>query len=286
MSSNLILRLPRSIAQTSVIGTLFLLPVFSCSLLEPYPNDENPVDQLLDPSKGASGISNGEIREPLVNPPQDPTVTVANKLSGTVESTLPGGSFKVQLAFIAPGKNVVGGGIQLEDSDEVQWTFLQGLQGNETGEVAFSFSVGTNVCDDVPPLCHGIKTRQFAVSVDPFGVYSVSPPVEATIVLQCASCESESCTDLLKELGDESACRACEQPKECADLYTSCYAPGAVAEGTTEADVYQAFFSERGVMWTGLQTCASGTGVCQSILSNACKLPKTSYFSTDSEEMQ
>ena len=72
------------------------------------------------------------------------------------------------------------------------------------------FVVDEQICGQVPNLCHEIKTEQFAVArntvgdVDgdgvPDGEFVVSRPVEVTVVLQCSTCESPSCQELLPEL--------------------------------------------------------------------------------------
>lgn len=233
---------------------------FGCALLVPYPGGEDPASVFL-PSN-SPGFPNGE--SPLVDPEVDPTVTAASLIDVAV--ALPGAAFPISLEFEASNSNVVGGGIRFPGSDEVQWTFVEGVSGLMMGELHFGYVIAEEACDEVANLCHEIVTEQFAVSqVD--GVFHVSEPVEVPVVLQCATCESASCLDVLPP----GECKTCPQPDVCIELYDTCFAPGQ--PGEEQADTFEAFLGEDGVLWTSELACQQGQALCQGMLdSGSCDL--------------
>ncbi len=233
-----------------------------CTLLEPYPGGEDPAKALVSDAAGPQG---GTPQDPLINPPTDPTVSVIDLTdcpSGSDRGctvALPGTGFAVYLGFQAPNENVLGGGIRIEGSPEVQWTLLQAVKDKTQGEILFSYVLPSDVCSDLANLCHTITTEQFAVVSDGAGGFAVSPPVVVDVVLQCATCDSKSCVEALPA----GACRTCMQPDACDTLYENCYAPGAPAEMSEFADVFDAFLSESGILWTSRDGCLQGEALCQ-----------------------
>ena len=104
-----------------------------CSLLTPYPGGEDPAAVLGSGSPNGA-FDAGQEQEPLVDPAEDPSIGVTRNVTKVIAH--PGSAFPIDLDFDAPGMNVVGGGISFPGSDEVQWTFIEGLEGQETGNIA------------------------------------------------------------------------------------------------------------------------------------------------------
>ncbi len=225
---------------------------FGCSLLTPYPGGEDPVLAFL-PSN-APGIPGAE--GPLVDPPIDPSVTAESLIDQVVAR--PGAAFPIHLDFVASNENVVGGGIRFPGSDEVQWTFVEGVNGEPTGEIRFGYVLADEACDDVGNLCHEINTEQFAVT-QVGGEFQISEPVDVVVVLQCGTCESASCVDALPD-----GCMSCGQPDVCVALYEACFAPGQPGEDQVQS--FNAFLGSDGALWSSDSACAQGEALCQGLL--------------------
>ena len=235
---------------------LALVTGASCSLLTPYPGGGSPRKVF---TSGDSGIEGGE-EEPLLDPPTDSSVSVLNNLEDVVVA-LPGASFPVSLNFQAPDRNVVGGGIRFQGSDEIQWTLLERVMGEQTGDVDFAYVVDPDACEDLSNLCHEVSAEEFVVT-ERGNEFAVSEPIEITVVLQCATCDSTSCVDALPP----GTCQECVRPDTCDDVYQNCFAPGAPYEGTSEATVFENFFGDQGVLWRSAATCVEGEVLCDFLL--------------------
>ncbi len=247
------LRLPPAVP--AALGFAFVTGL-GCSLLLPYPGGGDPAEAFS--VDGEGGIPDAE--EPLLDPPTDDSVNVINNLDDIVVA-VPGAAFPISINFQAPGENVVGGGIRFEGSDEVQWTLLNGVMGQATGDVDFSYVVAPDACDDVSNLCHEVAAEQFAVT-DVGGQFQVSEAIEVTVVLQCATCTSTSCVDILPP----GSCQECKQPDSCQMVYDNCYGPGAPFEGTSEENVFLQFLGPDGSLWKGAETCVEGEALCDLFL--------------------
>ena len=234
--------------------------VAGCSLLLPYPGGEDPAEVFL--PENAPGFPDPQA--PLVDPKTDPSVTAQSLID--VALALPGSAFNIHLSFQAPNQNVVGGGIRFPGSDAVQWTFIQGVSGLDSGELRFAYVLADDACDDVANLCHEIQTEQFAVS-QIGGEFLVSEPVPVRVVLQCATCDSQSCLQVVPA----GQCKTCSQPEACVTVYDECFAPGAPAED--QAGVFEAFLGADGALWASAGTCAQGEALCEGLLeANSCDL--------------
>lgn len=248
----------------AVTVPLALVLGFGCTLLTPYPGGEDPAAVL----GGGGGFDQGEEQQPLVDPAEDPSIGVTRNLTTVIAH--PGSAFPIDLNFDAPGMNVVGGGISFDGSEEVQWTFIEGLDGEPTGNILFGFVVDQGICGEVPNLCHEIKTQQFAVARNDMGdvdgdgeadgEFVVSRPVEVTVVLQCSTCESPSCEELLPE----GECQSCGQPEICSSYFERCLDPATNPDVTNE-DVlfFEGIFGSNGALWTTPAGCAAGEQACQ-----------------------
>lgn len=226
-----------------------------CGLLLPYPGGGDPLDAF---ERDDSGIPNAE--DPLLDPPTDDSVSVINNLDD-IAVALAGASFPVSLNFQAPDRNVVGGGIRFEGSDEIQWTLISKIMGEQTGDVEFVYVVSAEACADVANLCHEVSAEEFVITQRGAEFY-VSKPIEISVVLQCATCTSTSCVDVLPP----GSCQECGQPDACSMLFDDCYGPGAPWEGTSEANVFEQFLGPDGSMWKGQHTCAEGEALCEVFL--------------------
>lgn len=246
---------------------LGLVGGLGCTLLEPYPGGKDPAAVLAGSGGGGGTFDQGEGQEPLVDPAEDGSIGVTRNLTKVVAH--PGSAFPIDLDFDAPGMNVVGGGISFPGSDEVQWTFIQGLEGDVTGNIRFGFVVDEAICGQVPSLCHEIKTQQFAVARNTMGDvdgdgkddgdFVVSRPVEVTVVLQCSTCESPSCQELLPE----GECQACSQPEVCQAYFDRCLDPATNPDVTAEdAAFFDGIFGPNGALWTAPSGCVSGEQAC------------------------
>lgn len=238
-----------------------------CSLLAPYPGGEDPGQVLGDGASGSS-FDRGEGQEALVDPAEDASIGLIRNLTTVV--AYPGSAFPIDLRFDASDMNVVGGGISFPGSDEVQWTFIEGLEGQTTGDISFGFVVDQAICGEVPNLCHEIKTQQFAVArntrgdVDgdgqADGEFVVSRPVEVTVVLQCATCESPSCSELLPE----GECQSCSQPDACRSYFERCLDPTTNPDVSAEDEAFfDSVFGVKGALWTTPSGCAAGESACE-----------------------
>ena len=235
-----------------------------CGLLTPYPGDGNPAEILAGQSGGTDGspFNTGDPQGPLLDPAFDDSVSIISNEDVIVAN--PGQAFTVDLEFSAENNNVVGGGIQFPGSDEIQWTFIDGLEGEERGRIQFGYVVDANICDQVPPLCHKIETQQFAVArnVAPNGdvdgdgnadgEFVVSKPEDVTVVLRCSSCDSPSCRDI-EELAGE--CQFCNQPPACQQVFEMCFQDGRPKFDTDEADDFERFFGPDGLAWRSGTVC-------------------------------
>jgi hypothetical protein len=231
-----------------------------CTLLLPYPGGGDPAEVFLPES--APGFPDAQA--PLVDPLTDLSVSAQSLID--VGLALPGAAFNIHLSFQAINQNVVGGGIRFPGSDEVQWTFIQGVTGLESGELRFAYVLANDACEELTNLCHEIQTEQFAVS-QIGGEFLVSPPVKVPVVLQCATCDSQTCVELVPA----GQCKTCSQPEACVTVYEECFTPGAPAED--QAGVFQAFLGEDGALWASAGTCVQGEALCQGLLeANSCAL--------------
>lgn len=270
-----------------------------CGLLTPYPGSGDPAEVLGAIGDGeGSPIEGGDPRDPLFDPAIDDSVTVSSNRDVIVAN--PGESFVIDLSFQALNRNVVGGGIQFPGSKEVQWTFIEGLQGEPNGEIRFAYAVPDGVCDEVPNRCHEIVTQQFAVventsgDVDgdgkQDGQFVVSQPATSQdangdllegvrVVLRCATCESTSCQELL-EAGE---CSTCTQPDDCAQAYELCFTPGKAKFGTSEHDLFELLLGEDGIAWRDPATCTMKDEVCEQALMTALEDCDTGDTDTDTD---
>jgi hypothetical protein len=240
--------------------------VIGCKLLEPYPGGGDPGDALAAGPDDGSPFDTGMPQEPLQDPPIDPTITVSPASEATI--AIPGSAFLVDLTFIADNRNVVGGGIKFPGSDEVQWTLIDGLEGEANGQIQFGYVVDANVCKDIPNLCHAIETTQFAVGRDG-NDFVVSEGKPVTVVLQCATCESPSCEQLLPP----GTCFFCVQPQSCRDYFDRCLAEGMPNAGSDEEDLFNTFFGPDGILWSTAEGCAVGEDTCDKAQANADDAP-------------
>lgn len=256
-----------------------------CGLLTPYPGSGDPAEVLGGSSPdGRSPVEGGSPQDPLFDPAIDDSVSVVSERDVIIAN--PGESFVIDLTFTAANRNVIGGGIQFPGSNEVQWTLIEGLEGESSGRITFAYAVPADICADVPLRCHEIVTQQFAVvrnltgDVDGDGEqdgdFVVSRPATSVgadgetlegvrIVLRCATCESDSCQELL----EDAECASCSQPPECAQAYELCFAPGRPKEGTDEAEQFDQFFGVDGLAWKNGTTCAAGEDLCLDALDKA-----------------
>ncbi len=235
-----------------------------CGLLEPYPGGGNPAEAVLKASS-KQPIENGDAETALVDPAFDDSVAVTSNEDPGV--AVPGEAVVVDLNFVALNRNVVGGGIQFPGSSEIQWTFIDGVEGEAAGRVRFGYVVGRDVCEGLPNLCHELVTRQFAVvknsegqDVDSDGTadgeFVVSPPLDVRVILQCATCESRSCIDLF----EGGVCRACNQPQTCDDFFARCFDDGQ--PNADQAALFDVFLGRNGVSWGSERGCVQGRELC------------------------
>jgi hypothetical protein len=255
----------------SKVWPSWVLPccVMGCQLLTPYPGGGDAAEAIGDAQKG-SGIQ-GDAQDPLVDPDVDSSLSVTSNADEPVLA-IPGTAFLVDLNFTAPQRNVVGGGIRFPGSDEVQWTFISALEGdNGSMPIQFGYVVGQDVCDGVPNLCHEIVTEQFAVArnLETGDGFVVSNPEPVTVVLMCATCNSKSCQDVLPK----GKCQQCGQPEVCRDYYERCLAEGKPNEDTKEADLFETFFGPSGILWTVAAGCAAGEQACDEAQKDAQSEP-------------
>ncbi|MFO0631535.1 MAG: hypothetical protein U0168_01655 [Nannocystaceae bacterium] len=269
--------------QRPALGVVLALALagVGCALLTPYPGGGDPVKAISDSTagKGDSPFDTGDPQEPLFDPAIDDSVHVVTNVNDVV--AIPGSSFVIDLAFVADNANVVGGGIQFPGSSEVQWTFIDGLEGMSSGDIRFGYVVDKNVCNDIPNLCHEIKTTQFAVArnagggdVDgdgsKDGEFVVSPGEEVTVVLQCATCDSPSCRDLLPD----GECFFCAQPDVCKEYFDRCLAEGKPnASDESEVQLFDTLFGIDGILWSTRDGCVVGEGACTEAQKNAETMP-------------
>lgn len=233
-----------------------------CGLLTPYPGDGDPAEILAGQDGGTNGspFNTGDPQEPLLDPATDSSVSILSNEDVIIAN--PGEAFTVDLEFQADNNNVVGGGIQFPGSDEIQWTFIDGLEGESRGRIQFGYVVDANICDQVPPLCHKIETKQFAVArnvtgdVDGDGTqdgdFVVSPAEDVTVVLRCSSCDSPSCREI-DELAGE--CQFCNQPPACQEVFDLCFEEGRPKFDTDEAEDFERFFGPDGLAWRSGTVC-------------------------------
>lgn len=254
-----------------------LLAGLGCGLLAPYPGGGDAAESLggARTDGGEAPIVGGVPQEPLVDPAVDDSIAVVSNADTII--ALPGESFVIDLEYVAEQGNVVGGGIQFSGSDRVQWTLIEGLEGSLSGNVQFAYAVPSDICDEVPNLCHAIETQQFAVArnVSPGGDvdddgeadgdFVISPPANVTVVLKCATCESTSCMETLPA----GSCLSCAQPDACAEAFELCFAPGRPKAETDEGVQFGLFFGRDGLAWKAPQSCAAGEELCDDALEKA-----------------
>ena len=237
-----------------------------CKLLEPYPGGGDPADALAGGPAEGSPFDTGEPQEPLLDPPIDKSIVVSTNVE--VALAIPGSAFLIDLDYIAQNRNVVGGGIKFPGSDEVQWTLIDSLRDTENGTIQFGYVVDANVCGDVPNLCHEIETTQFAVGQNG-DEFVVSEDEKVTVILQCATCESPSCEELLPP----GTCFFCTQPEICVEYEARCLAEGQPNAGTDEEELFDTFFGLDGILWSTAQGCAVGEETCEKAQENADAAP-------------
>lgn len=247
-----------------------------CSLLTPYPGGGDPAEAIVDTASGKP-FDEGTTQDPLFDPAIDSSVTAVTNVDDVI--AIPGSAFTIDLGFTAENMNVVGGGIQFPGSDEIQWTFISELEGMASGDIRFGYVVAKEVCEDIPSLCHEILTKQFAVArntqgdVDGDGVddgeFVVSKGVDVRVILNCASCESPSCQELLPP----SECFQCVQPQVCKDYFDRCLAEGKPNFGMDEADLFDSLFGQEGVLWSSAGGCALGEKACEDAQAAAEEMP-------------
>ncbi len=264
------MQMPSNISSRGALLALAFAPALACGLLVPYPGGGDPLQAF---TKAGSGIPGAE--DPLIDPPTDDSVAVVSALVASV--AVPGAGFPIELEFVAQNSNVVGGGIRLPGSDEVQWTLINGVLGQNAGTLSFSYVLPDDACEGLTNLCHPIQTEQFAVVQDSVtNELRVSEPVEVKVVLQCATCDSDSCIEELTDIGEmqqQAVCRTCAWPEACQTLNEQCYAEGAPFAGTDEAEVYEVFMGPYGILWTSIDGCVSGEQLCEEmLLEDTCEI--------------
>lgn len=233
-----------------------------CTLLDPYPGGGDPADALADGPTEGDPFDTGEPQPPLEDPPIDSTIKISSNVE--VALAIPGSAFLIDLSYIAENRNVVGGGIRFPGSDEVQWTLIESLRGTENGDIQFGYVVDASVCNDIPNLCHEITTTQFAVGENGNQTV-VSEGEEVKVVLQCATCDSQSCEDLLPP----GTCFFCAQPQVCIDYYDRCLADDVEDVNEDEKKLFDTFFGADGVLWSTAEGCAVGEKTCMDAQENA-----------------
>lgn len=266
-------------AMQRVIGPVIglALGALGCALLTPYPGGGDPVDALVD-GAGDSPFNTGDPQDPLFEPAVDDSVSIVSNVDDVV--AIPGSAFTIDLSFVAENMNVVGGGIRFPGSEEVQWTLIEGLEGMAGGDIRFGYVVATEVCAEIPNLCHEIKTTQFAVARNPGGgdvdgdgssdgEFVVSPGKEVTVILNCASCESESCQELLPP----GSCFECPQPEICNEYFERCLDEGKPNFGMAEADLFDNLFGPDGILWSSQAGCSLGATACENAQEDAEDMP-------------
>lgn len=248
-----------------------------CALLTPYPGGGDPGDALAEGGSG-SPFDSGKAQDPLFDPAIDNSVSIITNVQKVI--AIPGSAFTIDLSFSAENSNVVGGGIQFPGSDEVQWTFIEGLEGTQSGDIRFGYVVAKEVCADIPNLCHEIVTTQFAVArnsgggdIDGDGTkdgeFVVSPGKEVSVVLQCATCDSPSCQDLLPP----EECFFCGQPDVCVEYFDRCLDEGKPNFGMSEADLFDSLFGATGILWSTVSGCSLGEAACENAQQDAEAMP-------------
>ena len=274
----------------AILCSTGLIAGLGCGLLQPYPGDTDPRDLFselgqdggpgggVDPSRGTPGQQQPP-PDPLVDPDTDDSIRAETPNEVVVAN--PGEAMLLKVEFQALNRNVLGAGIRFEGSDEVQWTLIASLEGEQAGTIEFAYSLPDGLCDDVPNLCHELRAELFAVGRRASdGAFVVSPPArpydgkdmqdrpiyveengapreDIRVVLRCASCDSDTCRDLL---GAE--CSQCAQPQECAEVFDLCFGPGRPKEDATgEKDIFNASYGPDGLIWRvpGICTEVDGT---------------------------
>jgi hypothetical protein len=244
-----------------------------CALLTPYPGGGDPVEAIVD-GAGNSPFDTGMAQDSLFDPAIDKSVTIVSNIDDVI--AIPGSAFTIDLSFIAENSNVVGGGIRFPGSEEVQWTFIEGLEGMPSGDIRFGYVVAKEVCEGIPNLCHEIITTQFAVArndgggdIDGDGTkdgeFVVSPGKEVRVILQCATCDSQSCQDLLPP----EECFFCEQAPVCNEYFERCLAEGKPNFGMSEADLFESLFGVDGILWSTVAGCSLGEKACENAQKDA-----------------
>jgi hypothetical protein len=269
----------RGIRRPPFVGRLVPLALglgLGCALLEAYPGGEDP-GKVLTESTGDGSFDRGDNQEPLVDPATDTTISATSEFDQTL--AFPGEAFIIDLNFTAQNANVVGGGIRFPGSNEVQWTFIEGLEGETGGEIRFGYVVAADVCSKVPNLCHLLQTEQFAVArnvlgdVDGDGVedgeFVVSPPAAVDVILNCASCESPSCQELLA-VGE---CQTCNQKAQCQEYFDTCLDPEMFPEvSDDDVDAFNLIFGPNGALWTSRDGCVAGELACENAVAEFMSL--------------
>ena len=252
------------------VGAALAIPL-GCTLLDSYPGGKEP-GEVLSGSIDEGTFDEGALQEPLIDPAIDGSIIVTRNITEVLAH--PGDAFPIDMRFDAKRRNVVGGGIQFPGSKEVQWTFIEDLKGEEIGDIRFGFVVENGICDDIPNLCHELKTKQFAVAENPDGAdvdgdgepdgqFVVSPPVDVTVVLVCATCESPSCREILPP----GECQQCTQATECSQYFTECLDPETSPDVSSEdIDLFEGIFGQEGVLWSTIDGCALGEDLCKGAL--------------------
>lgn len=282
-----------------------------CTLLQGYPGGADPGKALAGGS-GSKGTFEGEDadgdgipdpvdgNEPLVDPAVDPDISIylyPERNEGEMgcpgdDETLrrlafPGEALTIGFRYCATEMNVVGGGIRFPGSNEVQWTFIEGAEEFTSSTVDFAYVIASEICDEVPPLCHSLDTEIFAVArntkgdVDgdgeQDGQFVVSQPRTLEAILMCSTCESPSCDELFPEDSDPS-CARCSQPPVCQEYFDLCLDPDLYDNLAREdVDVFDNFFGEDGILWKTSSTCDAGRDQCLAAVENfnltgACSL--------------
>lgn len=136
--------------------------------------------------------------ETLVNPEEDPSVTLGTDGGLGMGTAQAGDNVGVSIPFSSANGDVTAAGIRFGSSGPIRTVNFPNAQGQSQGTMQFQFGIPDDICGNLSNICHDIKCYEFAVT----SAGKVSRANINDLAVICGGCDEPSCQGLV----DTSTC--------------------------------------------------------------------------------
>lgn len=131
--------------------------------------------------------------ETLVDPEEDPSVSIGGGGGLDMDVTEAGDNVSVAIPFSSANGDVTGAGIRFGDSGPIRTVNFPNAQGQSQGTMQFQFGIPDDICGNLSNICHDIRCYEFAVT----SAGRVSAANINSLALVCGGCDEPSCQGLI-----------------------------------------------------------------------------------------